>query len=84
MNTPDNPPAFPLAFYHRHDNGEVTCCDWSGMTMLDFFATHAPEAPDWWWNQQEKSRDCSTDDMARWNYVWASSMLRARAQQPKE
>jgi len=49
-----------------------------GMTLRDYFAARAPAAPAWWWSQQDKSENASVADMARWNYVWADEMLKAR------
>jgi len=74
MNAPINTggPAYPAI--HAPSGFGVD----QGMTLRDHFATYAPEAPAWWWWQQGMSENASVADMARWNYVWADAMLKAR------
>lgn len=48
-----------------------------GMTLRDYFAAHAPDAPpDFAWNDDES---LSFQRMSRWSYVYADAMLAERA-----
>lgn len=54
----DGGPAFPGAYFdHLEGIGEVRREQYHGMTLRDWFATHAPEIPDWFdrkkWTQKE-------------------------------
>jgi hypothetical protein len=68
VTTRHNPPAFP--------NLAPNSCGphidkRDGMTLRDWFATHAPEPPITWWGHG--SRDCS--GRAKWNYQYADAMI---------
>jgi hypothetical protein len=39
--TPENPPAFPIAYKHEYPNGMIATQEHSGMTLRDYFAGKA-------------------------------------------
>lgn len=49
-----------------------------GMSLLDWFAAHAPEPPRAWWDDGHPY--CS--GYAMWNYQYARAMLAERERQP--
>lgn len=61
----DNPRAFP---------SQSIDDKYGGMTLRDWFATHAPEPPTIWWGNGPV--DCT--GLALWNYQYADAMLRQR------
>lgn len=64
----DGGPAFPTAM------GE-------GMSLRDYFATHAPPPPDWWihsYADRANDLDSVANVIAQWNYAYADAMLRER------
>jgi hypothetical protein len=60
-------PAFPQIYDRFKD-----CLP--GMSIRDWFATHAPEPPSTWWGGDRP--DCA--GRAMWNYQYADAMLEAR------
>jgi len=64
----DNPSAFPLA-----GGGPMGRND-KGMTLRDWFASHAPEPPTNWW--RGRGKNCA--GYALWNFQYADAMLAAR------
>jgi len=65
----DGGPAFPS----HGSMGEVVQ---EGMSLLDYFAAHAPDVPedfDW-----EATEIHTYERRARWAYVYADAMLKAR------
>lgn len=46
----------------------------SGMTLLDYFAAHAPEPPPAW-----RAGSRSVDDVIAWRWRYADTMLKARS-----
>jgi hypothetical protein len=54
--------------------------DYRGMTLRDWFATHAPPAPVTWW--AGGIPDCAA--WALWNYQYADAMMAARATEDPE
>ena len=76
MSKRDNgEPAFPATA----PNGN----QFSGMTLRDYFAAHAPEIPpDHWWLRYAKdlqSLDQHMDVLTDWAYAYADSMLKQRS-----
>lgn len=67
---PKNPAAFPMT----GDGFDDTSYIQYGMTLRDYFATHAPEPPPRWWGGG--SVDCA--GYAKWNYQYADAMLAER------
>lgn len=65
MSAPVNPPAFPV-LSPLGINAE-------GMTLRDWFATHAPEPPPTWWGG---SKSCA--GYAVWAFQYADAMLAER------
>ena len=63
-NEPAFPNAVPEEFFHVQ----------SGMTLRDWFATHAPPPPTTWWGGSAPG--CS--GYALWNYQYADAMLAER------
>lgn len=52
-----------------------------GMTLRDYFATHAPQPPKWWMDsyaKQTQDLDTYAAVITQWNYTYADSMLEAR------
>lgn len=70
MTKPNNPSAFPIAFDGRFGAYEAA----PGMSLRDWFATHAPEPPARWWGGG--STNCA--GFALWNYQYADAMLSER------
>lgn len=62
-------PAFPTAA----DNGHSANQD--GMTLMDYFAAHAPQPPSDW-----RGGDQKLSDIIEWRWWYANQMLRARKQ----
>jgi len=73
MDAIDNPPAFPLGVPHMTEFQP----EW-GMSLRDWFASHAPEPPPTWWGGGAK--DCA--GCALWNFQYADAMLAERSKQP--
>lgn len=65
MSGQPSEPAFPVAGGYA----------WDGMTLRDWFASHAPEPPATWWGAG-KWPDCA--GYAMWNYQYADAMMRQR------
>ncbi len=64
-------PAFPCPEQRGADGcGIREAAD--GMSLRDWFATHAPEPPTTWWDG-EATKTC--DGYALWNYQYADAML---------
>ncbi|MGE8691124.1 MAG: hypothetical protein ACN6PJ_28530 [Achromobacter sp.] len=71
----DGGPAYPTRNAHYDDPDYSS----TGMTLRDFFATHAPAAPeDFGWIDGET--DC-VQRIVRWNWCYADEMIRARGAQ---
>lgn len=66
MTRPHNPPAFP----ERNRFGDAV----PGMSLRDWFATHAPEPPETWWGGGR----IDGAGYALWAYQYADAMLEAR------
>jgi hypothetical protein len=64
--THDGGPAFPGG--HGCVTGPTV-----GMSLRDYFAAHAPEVPQWWFDQRPQ------DGMAAFAYWYADEMLKERA-----
>jgi hypothetical protein len=63
-----------------HQTGHMTAQQY-GMTLLDYFATHAPPPPKWWMDcYAKRTNDLDTHAaiITQWNYVYADAMLKAR------
>lgn len=68
MSDVQNEPAFPVESAADHQ--------YCGMTLRDYFAAHAPDAPDdFGWNNGEATQ---CERLARWSYHYADAMLAAR------
>lgn len=79
MTTDTGGPAFPMPFTAVAAGDETTLTvpypgdTPAGMTLLDWFAGHAPDAPDYW--------PCKPRNMAEiymdtdWRYHWAEDMI---------
>jgi hypothetical protein len=52
----------------------------AGMTLRDWFATHAPPPPAWWLDQYGATTSLNEHGklIADWNWAYADSMLAAR------
>lgn len=48
-----------------------------GMSLRDYFASKAPQAPDWWIAAETTAQ--VAEKVAKWNYTYADAMLKARA-----
>lgn len=71
MSNDQSEPAFPVP--GSEYGGTGTCF---GMTLRDYFAAHAPDAPDdFGWNNGEATQ---CERLARWSYHYADAMLAAR------
>ena len=46
--------------------------------LRDWFATHAPEPPEWWLTQQREAGRGDLQQLARWRWIWADAMLNER------
>jgi hypothetical protein len=46
--------------------------------LRDWFATYAPEPPDWWLSQQRGMGAGDLQQLVRWRWVWADAMLSER------
>lgn len=74
--------AFPTSVSAGPDGGLDSGT--SGMSLRDFFATHAPPMPDDWASFRRlevESQDDAEQElklMAQWAYAYADSMLKAR------
>lgn len=77
MNKTNNGgPAFPVPLHPGQSYQGHAPCD--GMTLRDFFATHAPAVPeDFGWIDGES--DC-VQRIVRWNWCYADAMLAARGE----
>lgn len=73
MSANDGGAAFPSPRGTRV-TGEVQFSE-PGMSLRDYFAAHAPPAPDGWGS----SYDFSEDRCADWAYTYADAMLAERA-----
>ena len=69
----DNPNAFPTHGGTEGDDARNRILT-GGMTLRDYFATHAPEPPQRWWGGGMV--DCA--GYAKWNYQYADAMLEER------
>lgn len=51
-----------------------------GMTLRDYFAAHAPAAPEWWLTDYIKGRQLDEDASvhAQWAWSYADAMLKTR------
>jgi hypothetical protein len=58
----DSKPAFPY-----------TGCGDEGMTMRDYFAAHAPDAPQAWHGAER-----NISDLIQWRWYYADAMLQER------
>lgn len=71
---PDNGgPAFPAFEVRTHDTGDLVENASQGMTLRDYFAAHAPEAPKEW-----RGGDRRLSDVLAWRWWYADAMLKAR------
>lgn len=66
----------------QHDDGDPAfpCLDhmgdgWYGMSLLDWFASKAPDMPQWFERQNAAAGLQTVDVMVRWRWVWAESMI---------
>jgi hypothetical protein len=66
-------PAFPWG-----EHGTVL----GGITLRDYFAAHAPSAPEWWLKDYIKGRQLDEDASvhAQWAWSYADAMLKTREQ----
>ena len=90
-------PAFPIPVAGCTDGGVYNTMEQSGgqlggMTLRDWFATHAPEPPEWWLQtqrQHDHNRNPHNEDHkppirsdaeidAAWRWTWADAMLAER------
>ena len=75
----DGPKAFPGPSYTKsgHSNGHEM-----GMTLRDYFASHAPEVPHWFRIKDDdaypSAKDCQLDHLIKWRWFYADAMLKAR------
>ena len=82
MSGPHNPPAFPCEAQgnrdvppeHDYIQTGIYSAKFPGMSLRDWFATHAPEPHASWW----AGRDPDCAGYAQWNYQYADAMLAAR------
>jgi hypothetical protein len=74
----DGGSAFPRtedAINHRNRDFDL-----DGMTLRDYFATHAPPMTDQWWKDSKGDGHHWVDADAAWRYAHANAMLKARGQ----
>ena len=77
MKTNAGGPAFPVEFstagWH---SGNVNV----GMTLRDWFAGQAPQLPSYLQDVVPFNTPNPAEGDAKWRYIWADSMLKAREQ----
>lgn len=71
----DGGPAFPIPLHPGQTYTAHALCD--GMTLLDYFAAHAPEPPGDFMRTDAELYD-SLAWRVRWRWAYADAMLRAR------
>jgi hypothetical protein len=74
-------PAFPVSFAIASKRGPThDALPSGGMTLRDYFATHAPAPPLWWVAQYGDTRTLMEHGrlIADWNWTYADAMLAAR------
>ena len=75
-------PAFPCGEERWCDPMDASKGTYSpdGMTLRDYFAAHAPAAPEWWLNDYIKGRQLDEDASvyAQWAWSYADAMLKER------
>ena len=67
MNKETGGPAFPSADFENHE--------FTGMTLRDYFAAHAPEPYKEW-----RGGSRGLMDIVEWRWFYADQMLKAREQ----
>jgi hypothetical protein len=87
-----NEPAFPVTFTDK--SGQIAPT-FTGMTLRDWFAGHAPDMPDWWYqvfcgiekNKAQQNRSYimrgQLEAICEWRLEYANRQLAAREVKPK-
>lgn len=63
-------PAFP---YEERNMDGMPFRDYFGITVLDYFAAHAPAPPDTW-----RAKKDDAENIIAWRWAYAYAMLEAR------
>lgn len=77
----NNDPAFPCEVT-QWANGSPRAVRFPGMSLRDYYAAHAPAAPQWWWDrfktvwQDDLSR--AAEHESQWRFAYADAMLKQR------
>ena len=83
----DGGPAFPAKVSVNRDTGEIQPHQFGsndfytpGLSLRDYFATHAPPPPGWWIEQYGATTSLSEHGklIADWSWTYADAMLAAR------